>query len=168
MYKKWISGLLFICACNGAIAGDKPDCIVAPVLIAESDMSQATLEQLFRRSFLKTSQFEKSGLSIQLGSGVNVLVRLDETHKLLHYYKVFGFNKPEASPGKISLANEINDNVILVRASVPKENPDSLVLDYFLPYEDGIPAYQIVATLRYFSEVSSKAVNQYDVDNLVR
>lgn len=168
---KWIIGLLLVCVSSCAFADDmvsenKPSTSNSTV-IAESEMSIATLEQLFKNSFFKTSTVSNGDLSIQIGSG-HVQVRMDKDHKLLRFYKVFSFRKPEADPRKIAMANQINSNVVLVRASVLDERPNGLVFDYFLSYDASVPAYQIVWGLRYFSEVVNKAVNEYDTENIVQ
>lgn len=171
MCGKWMLGLLLVFASSCAFADDKVAGEKLPAsnstVIAESDMSMATLEQLFKNSFFKTSTVGNGDLSIELGNG-HAQIHLDKDHKLLRYYKVFSFRKPEADTRKIVLANQINSNVILVRAFVLDEHLDSLVFDYSLPYDVGATAYQIVSTLRTFSDVAHKAVNEYDTENIVK
>lgn len=171
MKKNFIFGLLLVFASGCAIADDKATADKSPAsnstVIAESEMSSVTLEQLFKKSFFKTNTVSNGDLNIQVGSGY-VQVHTDKDHKFLRFYKVFSFRKPEADPGKIAMANQINSNVILLRASVLDEHPNVLVFDYFLSYDTSISAYQIIWTLRYFSDVANNAVSEYDTENIVR
>lgn len=167
MCNKWILGILLVLASSFGLAKEVVTDAPNTVTIEENDMSQARLEQLFKSSFYKTKTVSNGDLIIQFSNGGNALVKIDSGRKLLRYYKVYGFKEKGMKANKIELANRVNGDVIFVRASVPLEDPDSLLLDYFLSYEGGISAFQVVSTLRYFSEVAGNAIIEQDTGNII-
>jgi hypothetical protein len=56
----------------------------------------------------------------------------------------------------------------MVRAYIPKGQADTLVVDYFQSYDEGVTRYQIASTARYSMDVAMKAVNQMDEDDIVK
>lgn len=135
--------------------------------IAEGDMSLETLERLFKSAYFKISVVGEDTLSVQMSADLSAKIHIDRQHKLLFFYKVYGFKSQADQAKRVDLANRINDSAILVRASVPDDHSDSLVLDYYLPYEDSVLAFQVVNGLRRFSEVANKAVIQFDSGDIV-
>ncbi|MDD2721843.1 MAG: hypothetical protein PHH47_11110 [Gallionella sp.] len=186
MLNKLLAGILLACASSVACADQKqfdmreieastsPGAHVAVVAppaedtrINEQDMSVETLERLFRSAFFKTSQEGENGLVVQVSADRSVRIHIDRQHNLLFFFKVFGFKGGAEQSRRIDLANRINNSVILVRASVPDDHTDSLVLDYYLSYQEAVLAYQVVNAARDFSDVAVKAVNQFDSDDII-
>lgn len=185
MKNMWIFGALLVCACNLALADEKvfdfkrveekpsvgtdsSSGASSVDMIAEGDMTRESLEDLFKSAFFKTTTLGDDDLSVQVSSDRSVRVHIDRLHKLLLFYKVFGFKNKTADVKRIELANRINSKVIWVRASAPDDHSDSLVVDYSLPYDGSILTYQIVSSLRYFADVALKAVSQQDTEDIVK
>lgn len=188
MVNKLLIGILLVCASTAASADQKgfdmkaieartasaaqsgttASTAASPAAsIAEGDMSVEALDRLFKNAFFKTTIEGEDRIVIQISADRGARIHIDRQHKLLFFYKVFGFKGQAKESSRIDLANRINASVILVRASVPGDHTDSLVIDYYLPYEEAVPTYQIVNALRNFSEVAVKAVSQYDSEDIV-
>lgn len=138
-----------------------------PALISEADMSIEMLERLFKSAFFKTTLMGENRLAVQLSADRSAIIDIDRQHKLLFFYKVFGFKKQAAVANRVDLSNRINNGAILVRASVPEDDSSSLVIDYCLSYEETVLAFQVVNGVRSFSDVASKAVSQFDREDIV-
>lgn len=135
-------------------------------VLSEDEVTPANLAQVFKRAFLKASVDEDGDLVVQ-SDGPRVLVTVDEDKKLLKFMTVYGVKQSARLQVKHALANKMNDDYILGRFSIPEGRPDLLIADYYLPYEEGIPAFQIVAALRLFARVVPGAIQDCDKDDLV-
>ena len=100
--------------------------------------------------------------------GPKVVVSIQEKHKLIRYVIVYGMNEFGPLDQKLSFVNRMNDDVIFARFSVPESRPEMLMCDYFLPYEEGVTAFQIVTAMRLFARVVVGAIHACDDDDLVQ
>jgi len=137
-----------------------------PEIILGSDLTKESLALLFKRAFFKIS-VDSDGDIIVNTDGPRVFVTLDSNKNLLKYMSVYGFKESAPLELKYSLINKMNDQIILVRFSMPEKRPDMLMADYFISYEECIPTFQIISTLRLFATVVSGAIRTCDTDDLV-
>jgi len=99
--------------------------------------------------------------------GPRVLVTIDEDRHLVKYMAIYGVVEWSPIEQKLALSNALNDKFIFARFSIPEKRDDVLIADYFLPYEGGIPAFQIISAIRLFSRVVPAAIRVCDDNNLV-
>ena len=135
-----------------------------PILIEEQDLCIARIEGLFQAAFLKTRTDDDGDLVIY-SDGATTLISLDERNHLVRMSALYGI-KQEASEAQINaLVNRLNDSVVMVRFASPKT--DVLMADYYLMYEERIPAYQIVASMRLFARIIPAALQRSDPDDII-
>ena len=135
-------------------------------VLAEDEVTTSNLAQIFKRAFFKTS-VDKDGDLIVHTDGPRVIVTLNQDNKLIKFMTVYGVKESAGLDLKHTFTNRMNDEVIVGRFSVPKTRPDMLIADYFLPFEEGIPAFQIVSALRLFARVVPGAIRACDENDLV-
>ena len=135
-------------------------------VLADSEVSLDTLEQLFKRAFFNTSRDSDGDLVVQ-GDGPRVIVLLDDEKQMVKFLAMYGLKDNAPLQLKHTLVNKMNDDVIFVRFSVPEQRSDMLVADYYLPYEGGISAFQIINAMRLFSRVVPGAIRVCDELDLV-
>ncbi len=133
-------------------------------LLAESEVTTSTLDDLFKQAYFKTS-LDKDGDLIVQSDGPRVIVTVDQQKKLVKFMAVYGLREEAALEPKLALANRMNDEIIYVRFSVPRD--DILVADYFLLFQEGIPAFLLVSSLRLFARVVPAAIRACDQQDLV-
>lgn len=133
-------------------------------LLAESEVTMSNLDELFRQAFFQTS-LDKDGDLIVQSDGPRVIVTIDQQKKLVKFMAVYGLRAEVALGPKLALVNRMNDEIIYVRFSVPRD--DILVADYFLLFQEGIPAFQLVSSLRLFARVVPAAIRACDQEDLV-
>ncbi len=138
--------------------------MASPRLLAESEITTSNLDELFREAFFKTS-LDKDGDLIVQSDGPRVIVTVDQQKKLVKFMAVYGLREEAALEPKLALVNRMNDEIIYVRFSVPRD--DILVADYFLLFQEGIPAFQLVSSLRLFARVVPAAIRACDQEDLV-
>lgn len=171
MNSKFLLGALIIFTCGQSLAAELPtktpesERVTAQIL--EKDVSVGTIQQVFKNAYMKTSLDKDGDLWVEVENNFKVMIQIDSSRKLLNYRLTFGFKKPEADTKKLVFANKMNSEIIMARFSVPESDASTLVVDYFLPYEEEVPAFQIVSAIRLLAGVSIKAVRKYDVGDLI-
>lgn len=136
-------------------------------IIAEDEVTTENLEVLFKRAFFSAKIDEDDCLVVSTENIRSVFVEVDEDRKLLKYMAAFGLKEEAPLESKHAFVNRMNDRIIFPRFSVVEKRPDVLVADYFLTFEGGILAFQIMSALRLFSRVVRDAINKCDDDDLV-
>ncbi len=135
-------------------------------VLAEDEVTTSNLAQVFKRAFFKTSIDNDGDLIVQT-DGPRVIVTLNQDNKLIKFMTIYGVKESARLDLKHNFTNRMNDEIIVVRFSVPKTRPDMLIADYYLPFEEGIPAFQIVSALRLFARVVPAAIRSCDENDLV-
>ncbi len=135
-------------------------------VLAEDEVTTSNLAQVFKRAFFKTSIDNDGDLIVQT-DGPRVIVTLNQDNKLIKFMTIYGVKESARLDLKHNFTNRMNDEIIVVRFSVPKTRPDMLIADYYLPFEEGIPAFQIVSALRLFARVVPAAIRSCDENDLL-
>jgi len=140
--------------------------LVNAEIYTEEEMTQETLLNLFRQAFLKTA-FTAEGDLVVHTEGPSVLFEINDTLKTLKMMAAYRIRLDTPMEKKLALVNQMNDDVALGRFSIPAANPDFMIADCMLVYENGIAPYTIVASLRLFAKAVSFAIRTYDTEELV-
>lgn len=133
-------------------------------ILNEGDVSISRLDEIFKRAFFKTAIDSDGDLIVQT-EGPRVWVTLNPNHRLVKFMAIYGVKEAAPVESKHALANKMNDEIIFVRFSIPQA--DVLMADYYLPYEEAIPVFQIVAALRLFARVVPAAIRACDEADIV-
>ena len=136
-------------------------------IIAENEVTSQNLSVVFKRAFLSTTLDSDGDLFVATESLRRVRVVVDEDRKLLGYRAIFGVKEHVPLELKHAFVNKMNDAVVFVRFCIPEDRPDILWADYFIPFEEGIPAFQIVSALRLFARVTTRSIRRFDDEDLV-
>ena len=139
----------------------------AAEVIAENDVTPENIRTLFKRAFYSASLDDDGDVCVDT-DGLRVHVTVMDNTKLLRYVTVYGIKDTAPLESKHAFVNKMNDDVILCRFSIPEHDHDALYADYFLPFGEGVLAFQIVSALRWFARVVSSAIRDCDENNLVR
>ena len=135
-------------------------------IIAEDQVAPDTLRDLFRRAFFVASLDDDGDVRVETDDPT-VFVSINADNKLLKYTTVYGFKSTASLELKHSFVNKMNDDVIFCRFSVPEEAPAILMVDYYLPFGEGVPAFQVVRALRFFARVVPRAIYDCDDNDLI-
>jgi hypothetical protein len=134
-------------------------------IIAPEDMNNPKLHELFQAAYMKPMYDRDEDLMIEGHSGMRHIVTADTERKLLKFMSVFGLKADAPRESKLELTNRLNDKVVLVRFSMPKD--DVLLADYFIPFDEGITALQVFSCLKWFDKVTIGAIQDCDDDDIV-
>ena len=136
----------------------------APAFLPEGEVNAQKLAEIFKVAYMKCTIDEDGDLLVQT-DGPRVFVSVQEDKKLLKFIAMYGLKESATEEMKMAFVNRMNDGIIFARFSVARA--DTLMADYYLPYEEGILAFQIVAALRLFGRVVPGAIQACDKDDLV-
>lgn len=134
-------------------------------ILLENEVTCQTLQQCFKAAFLKTEIDEDGDLRVQSDFGINPFVMLEQDRKFIKFMSVFSLKESFTEEKKLKFINKLNDEVILVRFSMPEA--DMLSAEYYLFYEEGILPYQIIHSFRKFAKITVQAIEEYDTEDLV-
>jgi hypothetical protein len=133
--------------------------------LPDDQVTPAQLQQFFKSAFMKAEVDDDGDIKVKTDAGITVWISIEAERKLLKYVATYGFKDDTTEEERLQLVNTLNDNVILVRFSVPRD--DVLMADYYLYFEEGVIPYQIVNTLRHFANITVKAIREYDTEDLI-
>lgn len=135
------------------------------VFLRDDDVTADNIRHLFKSAFLKASFDDDGDILVRMDNGLNVLVIVDEQRKFLKFIAAIGFREDVDEFAKLSLLNELNTNLIFCRFGMLREGQG--IAEYFLPFDEGILAFQIVEALRIFARVTLEGIRNLDKDDLV-
>lgn len=134
--------------------------------IPEDEVTISNLQSLFDRAFFNTYIDGDGDLVVKDGEH-NIFLSVMENTKLLAYFSYFRIREATPLHQKLNLVNKINDSVVMVRFSIQERNPDTLMVDYYLPFEGGVSASQIISTLRVYERIINVVMHIYDEDDII-
>ncbi len=138
-----------------------------PEFIPETDVNADTLAAVYKRAFFKCDEDSDGDLRVHT-DGPKVLVTLNENNKLIKFMAIYRLKENEPDDKKLRFLNRMNNTIIFARFSMPEKRHDVLMADYYLPYEEGLPAFQVVQAMRAFSKIVVGAIDACDEDDLVQ
>ncbi|RYX84859.1 hypothetical protein EON83_07915 [bacterium] len=134
-------------------------------LIAEKDISLARLQSVFESAFVENDVDEDGDLYIRTENGTKIFVSLDERNKLVRFTALYGLKEDASESDRIALANTLNDNIVFVRFSATTRN--SLVCDYYLPYNGAASPLHVVTVTRLFNRIIASSLGEYDTADIL-
>ncbi|BCM89862.1 hypothetical protein IAD21_01710 [Abditibacteriota bacterium] len=134
-------------------------------LIAEKDISLARLQAIFEAAFVENDVDEDGDLYIRTENGTKIFVSLDERNKLVRFTALYGLKEDAVEADRTALANTLNDNIVFVRFSATTRN--SLVCDYYLPYNGAVSPLHVVTVTRLFNRIIASSLGEYDTADIL-
>jgi hypothetical protein len=135
-------------------------------VFAEDEVTISILARTLQQGFFKVSLNNDGYLTVYT-DGPQVIMTVNQDNKLIRFMSIYGVKESAPLELKQAFVNKMTDDVILVRFSIPESRPDMLIADYYLPFEDGVRAFQVVSALRLFSRIVPYAIRNCDENDLV-
>ncbi|HEX8550727.1 MAG TPA: YbjN domain-containing protein [Abditibacteriaceae bacterium] len=133
-------------------------------LLTEDAVSNESIFELFRSAFMRVELDDDGDVRVHTENGPRIWVLVDSNRHHLRFLCSYRFDSEATEYQKMEFANKLNDTVVMVRFAI---DGDSLVVDYYLSYEEGILPYHIVAGVRRMSKIVTSAIAENDVQNIV-
>jgi hypothetical protein len=130
-------------------------------LIRTEELDNDTLRELFDAAMFDYHLDDDGDLVVQ--DNYRVLVK-HHNKRYIHFTSFFRVRQEASEDMVYALCNRINDELIILRASV--HHGDTLVLDWYIPVFSGISKRTVVMAFRKFVELLGQ-VGQYDEEDVI-
>ena len=131
------------------VSSDNPAIASMGVIVAE-EISTSTVHGIFEKVGY-TCTFDRDGDLLVESTTAFTNVLVDPDHQHLRFVSGFSLNEFADEDLKLSIANRLNDEFVLVRFYVA--DPTTLRADYTIPYDGGLSALRIVELFDHFAEI---------------
>ena len=135
---------------TGEIVPTSNPALAAIGLVAAEEISTSTMHGIFEKVGY-TCTFDRDGDLLVESKTVCTNVLVDSAHQHLRFVSGFALNEFADEDLKLSIANRLNDELVLVRFYVA--DPTTLLADYTIPYDGGLSALRIVELFDRFAEI---------------
>lgn len=136
---------------------------MAEQIMPATEVSLSSIKGIFDGALIDASLTDDGKVCIA-EEGIKVFLSVDTDKQLLTYFLLFGWSRGGNPKDQMELANELNKNIVFMRAWVFN---DGIVFDYSLPYDGGLAPKQVVSAYRWLRKTAVWGLQQYDRKNLV-
>ena len=127
-------------------------------LVTTENLSKGLLKEIFEAAFMDVS-FDDEG-DLRVRETVTCWVFPNEEHKdRIRLMALFRFKPETGELERLQVANKINSDYIVVRAS--SGTNDSLVLTYDILISGGVTQKAVVLALKRFCSIPHEAIGEY-------
>jgi hypothetical protein len=133
-------------------------------MLSENDVTTSNLRVLFNTAFLRCEVDRDGDLVIQ-DEGAVTYASVHEDRKYIRFFSLCKLRPEFSDAQKLNLVNTMNKEVMLVRFFA--HDATRLVCDYWFSFDNGVSAYQIMSSYRWYRRVVTGAIQQYDPLNII-
>lgn len=134
-------------------------------IITPSEMNNERLYELFKTAYMKPEYDSDGDIRFKGPSGFHQIVSVDTKKELIKFMSIFRLKKDRDRIEKLEWINKLNDTLVFSRYSIHREN--SLMVDYFLPYEEGLTPFHIMGAMKWFDQATLVAIRERDESDLL-
>ena len=134
--------------------------------LAEEDIDCATLGDLFSRAFMRMSYDKDGDLWVQDSDGPRLMITVDLLRRMIRIAGAWRFKQGADPDAQQRLAARTNAAFTMARFRAVK--PELFVAEYFLSYEKGLLAAQLVHSLKLFGRITQSAVREHDSEDALQ
>jgi hypothetical protein len=134
-------------------------------MVTAASLNKDALKAVFDQAKLPTLVDEAGNLLVK---GEQVTAYVLPGNDTIRFLTTFTFLPKATLAERFDLANRINDDYILVRATIRGENQRELHMDYYVLVGPGVSRAVVVAAARRFLEVVTEAVPASDTERLIK
>jgi hypothetical protein len=132
--------------------------------IPEDEVTKQAIFDLFQTAYMKVSWDDDGDVRVHSESGPRVCIIVDEERKHLRFLCFYRFDSEATEFQKLQFVNTLNDTMLMLRFAL---DGDSMLIDYYISFEEGVLPYQVVSAARRMSKIAVSAIAEHDVENIV-
>lgn len=103
---------------------------------------------------------------VQVQERYTFWLRVMPQGKRIKMTAIFGFQSSSTLDERLAYVNQVNDDLIVIRASVPLKEPEMLLFDYFYSIEGGVTKRAIVYVVKLFGDLIGAALKN-DTNHII-
>jgi hypothetical protein len=134
--------------------------------LAEEEVDRATLGDLFSRAFLRVSYDKDGDLWAQDAEAPKLMITIEPVRRMIRIAAAWRFRQGTDSDAQQRLAARTNNAFMVARFRVVE--PQLFVAEYYLSYEKGLLAAQLVHSLKLFGRITQSAVREHDGEDVLQ
>jgi hypothetical protein len=134
--------------------------------LAEEDIDRATLGDLFSRAFMRVSYDKDGDLWAQDADAPKVMITVDLVRRMIRIAAAWRFKQGTDFDARQRLAARTNDAFMMARFRAVE--PQLFLAEYFLSYEKGLLAAQLVHSLKLFGRITQSSVREHDGEDVLQ
>ena len=134
--------------------------------LAEEDVDRATLGDLFSRAFMRVSYDKDGDLWAQDYDAPKLMITVDLVRRMIRIAAAWRFKQGTDPDARQRLAARTNDAFMMARFRTVE--PQLFLAEYFLSYEKGLLAAQLVHSLKVFGRIAQSAVRERDGEDVLQ
>jgi hypothetical protein len=134
--------------------------------VAEEDIDRATLGDLFSRAFMRVTYDNDGDLWAQDYDAPKVMITVDLVRRMIRLAAAWRYKQGTDQDARLRLAARTNDAFMAARFRAVE--PDLFVAEYYLSYEKGLLAAQLVHSLKFFGRITQSAVREHDGEGVLQ
>jgi hypothetical protein len=132
--------------------------------LAEEDIDRATLGDLFSRAFMRVSYDQDGDLWVQDTEAPKLMINVDVARRMIRIAAAWRFKQASDPDAWQRLAARTNNALMVARFRAVEQ---LFVAEYFLSYEKGLLAAQLVHSLKLFGRITLAAVREHDGEDVL-
>lgn len=125
----------------------------------EKSVNAQVIMQLLKRAFIKCELDEDGDIRFNM-DGYKGYIEIDDKRKTLRFLMVFGLSETATDLEKLELVARLNANIIFNQFYI---HNDSIFSSYYLLFEEGLPSYQLIASLKRFVNIAISSFAEEDL-----
>jgi hypothetical protein len=134
--------------------------------VAEEDVDRSTLGDLFSRAFMRVTYDKDGDLWAQDYDAPKVMITVDLVRRMIRLAAAWRYREGTDPDARRRLAARTNDAFMAARFRAVE--PDLFLAEYYLSYEKGLLAAQLVHSLKLFGRVAQAAVREHDGEDVLQ
>jgi hypothetical protein len=134
--------------------------------VAEEDVDRSTLGDLFSRAFMRVTYDKDGDLWAQDYDAPKVMITVDLVRRMIRLAAAWRYKQGADPDARRRLAARTNDAFMAARFRAVE--PDLFLAEYYLSYEKGLLAAQLVHSLKLFGRVAQSAVREHDGEDVLQ
>jgi hypothetical protein len=134
--------------------------------VAEEDVDRATLGDLFSRAFMRVTYDKDGDLWAQDYDAPKVMITVDLVRRMIRLASAWRYKQGADPAARRRLAARTNDAFMAARFRAIE--PDLFLAEYYLSYEKGLLAAQLVHCLKLFGRITQSAVREHDGEDVLQ
>lgn len=125
-------------------------------VLTEDEVNIAKIKEIIEKAFLKATLVNDGDLIVYIDNGPRVIMSVDKDRKLIRFLSIYA---NESGQLGAKHTNRMNDSYVLARFCIVDQG-NRVDVDYYLPFEGGVIAYQLISALRILARVAPAAIHQ--------
>ena len=126
-------------------------------LFMPADATVDNLEILFHDAYLKVERHDDDELCVT--ETFKIWVKPVKDGQRIHFYSIFSAGETSTYIDRLEYVNQVNDELMLIRASLVGTKKEALYFDYYVFVEGGVSKRAIVLALKDFASALEVAID---------